>query len=122
MTCRSVTGTSWCHGGKRKLCGLPGAWTNDRNKYPPGKVQPGEREMVSSSVRQRALITGVLGQDGWYLARRLAEAGHEVHGTDRHAERVAAGTPDLPGVEIHLADLADEETMGRLVEVTSDPP
>ncbi|MGA9748036.1 MAG: GDP-mannose 4,6-dehydratase [Nocardioides sp.] len=61
------------------------------------------------------LITGVLGQDGWYLARRLAEAGHEVHGTDRHAERVDSGSADLPGVRLHLADLADEEAMGRLV-------
>lgn len=62
--------------------------------------------------KQRVLITGVLGQDGWYLARRLAESGHEVHGTDREAGRSSDG---LEAVEIHRADLADEESMGRLV-------
>jgi GDPmannose 4,6-dehydratase len=68
-----------------------------------------------SPARQRALITGVLGQDGWYLARRLSEAGHEVHGTDRHRERVEGGSHDLPGVQLHHADLSDEAGMGRLV-------
>jgi GDPmannose 4,6-dehydratase len=64
---------------------------------------------------ERVLITGVFGQDGWCLARLLTERGAVVHGTDRHEERVAAGAPDLPGVELHHADLLDESAMGRLV-------
>ena len=64
---------------------------------------------------ERVLITGVLGQDGWYLARQLADAGHEVHGTDRHESRVAAGDEGLQGVALHHADLLDEHAMGRLV-------
>jgi GDPmannose 4,6-dehydratase len=71
--------------------------------------------MVDAS-NQRVLITGVLGQDGWYLARLLAERGAEVHGTDRHAERVTAGADDLPGVHLHHADLLDEHVMRRLVQ------
>ena len=62
-----------------------------------------------------ALITGALGQDGWYLARRLLDAGHEVHGTDRHAERVARGAEDLPNLILHHADLAHETAMTQLV-------
>ncbi|RYU09604.1 GDP-mannose 4,6-dehydratase [Nocardioides iriomotensis] len=74
------------------------------------------RRVVVTSGRHRALITGVLGQDGWYLARRLADAGHEVHGTDRHAERVNTRHDDLPGVQLHHADLVDERAMGHLVQ------
>ena len=65
---------------------------------------------------QRVLITGVLGQDGWYLARLLKERGAAVHGTDRHVERVRAQHSDLSGVELHHADLTDDEAMGRVVE------
>jgi GDPmannose 4,6-dehydratase len=71
-----------------------------------------ERRSLILSGKQRVLITGVLGQDGWYLARQLVEAGHEVHGTDRHVSRVSAG---LDQVELHHADLSDEVAMGRLV-------
>jgi GDPmannose 4,6-dehydratase len=67
------------------------------------------------SDKQRALITGVLGQDGWYLARRLLEAGHTVHGTDRVVDRVDRGVEELPGLVLHHADLAHENAMARLV-------
>ena len=35
-------------------------------------------------MTKRALITGITGQDGTYLARLLIEKGYEVHGTVRH--------------------------------------
>jgi GDPmannose 4,6-dehydratase len=54
----------------------------------------------------------VLGQDGWYLARQLVEAGHEVHGTDRYASRESEG---LDKVELHQADLTDEIAIRRVV-------
>jgi GDP-D-mannose dehydratase len=36
-----------------------------------------------------ALITGITGQDGSYLAKHLLELGHEVHGTSRNATSAA---------------------------------
>ena len=35
--------------------------------------------------RKKALITGVTGQDGAYLARMLLDKGYEVHGMKRRA-------------------------------------
>ena len=64
---------------------------------------------------ERVLITGVFGQDGWYLAQQLAEQGIDVHGTDRHIDRVRTRASELPGVELHHADLVDESAMGELV-------
>ena len=58
-----------------------------------------------------ALITGITGQDGSYLAEFLLEKGYEVHGTIRRTsvdfrERIAhlEGTPNF---HLHYADLGD---------------
>src|SRR5438094_4433578 len=59
---------------------------------------------------KRALITGIAGQDGSYLAELLLEQGYEVHGVVRRAstetfERIA----HLSGrVHLHQADLLDQ--------------
>ena len=37
-------------------------------------------------MTRRALICGISGQDGAYLARFLLDKGYEVHGTDRDAQ------------------------------------
>jgi GDPmannose 4,6-dehydratase len=51
---------------------------------------------------RRALITGITGQDGSYLAEHLLELGYEVHGVVR---RVALETPELRlGRIAHVAD------------------
>jgi GDPmannose 4,6-dehydratase len=39
-----------------------------------------------SGNRKKALITGITGQDGCYLAKFLIQKGYEVHGTSRDAE------------------------------------
>lgn len=63
-----------------------------------------------------ALVTGIAGQDGIYLARLLRAAGHRVVGTVRPgsdgAERVAAY---LPGVEVVAQDLRDATGMSDVV-------
>ena len=38
---------------------------------------------------RKALVTGVAGQDGTYLAEFLLESGYEVHGTDNDAVGLA---------------------------------
>ncbi len=61
--------------------------------------------------RKVALITGVTGQDGSYLAELLLAKGYDVHGTIRRSsvdfrERIAhlEGTPNF---HLHYADLGD---------------
>ena len=55
-----------------------------------------------------ALVTGVTGQDGVYLARLLADEGTHVVGTVRpgsaHGDRIAAYLPDITIVELDLRD------------------
>ncbi len=59
---------------------------------------------------KRALLTGITGQDGSYLAELLLEKGYEVHGIVRRSstetfERIA----HLAGrVTLHQADLLDQ--------------
>jgi GDPmannose 4,6-dehydratase len=61
----------------------------------------------------RALITGVSGQDGSYLAELLLDKGYEVHGlvhgsTDRQFERLE---PILDRITLHPGDLLDEHSL-----------
>ena len=59
---------------------------------------------------RKAIITGITGQDGSYLAEWLLEKGYEVHGIVRRAstenfERIA----HLAGrIHLHQADLLDQ--------------
>ncbi len=64
-----------------------------------------------NTKRNVALITGITGQDGSYLAEFLLEKGYDVHGTIRRSsvdfrERIAhlEGTPHF---HLHYADLGD---------------
>ena len=70
----------------------------------------------------RALITGITGQDGSYLAEYLLDQGYEVHGTvrtttaDLSTSRVGhlIVEPD-PQVRLHVTDLGDEGSLTRLL-------
>ena len=58
-----------------------------------------------------ALITGITGQDGSFLAELLLEKGYDVHGTIRRSsvdyrERIAH-LEGLPNFHLHYADLGD---------------
>lgn len=66
-----------------------------------------------------ALITGITGQDGSYLAEFLLEKGYDVHGTIRRSsvdyrERIAhlEGHPDF---HLHYADLGDSMSILQVV-------
>ncbi len=61
--------------------------------------------------RKVALITGITGQDGSYLAEFLLKKGYEVHGTIRRSsvdfrERIAH-LEGKPNFHLHYADLGD---------------
>ena len=73
-------------------------------------------------MSRRALIFGITGQDGSYLAELLLSRGYEVHGTHRRSSvdnlvRIA-GIRDR--VTLHRADLADPLSMQRAIQ-RSDP-
>lgn len=61
-------------------------------------------------------VTGVSGQDGRLLARRLVDEGHEVHGLVRSSDGTAAVRDVLPPeVVLHLGDLEDAHALERLL-------
>ncbi|MEQ3748533.1 MAG: GDP-mannose 4,6-dehydratase [Celeribacter sp.] len=76
---------------------------------------------------RRALITGITGQDGSYLAEFLLAKGYEVHGIKRRAssfntERINhlyedPHSPD-PGLHLHYGDLTDAASLTRILAET----
>jgi GDPmannose 4,6-dehydratase len=67
---------------------------------------------------RRALITGITGQDGSYLAELLLEKGYEVHGMVRRSslEKFERIDHILDKITLHQADLLDQLSMIRVVE------
>src|SRR6201997_206972 len=65
------------------------------------------------SARPVALITGVTGQDGSYLAELLLEKGYEVHGTVRRSstERFERIEHLRDRITLHQADLLDQRSL-----------
>ncbi|HZJ00088.1 MAG TPA: GDP-mannose 4,6-dehydratase [Gemmatimonadaceae bacterium] len=64
--------------------------------------------MATESNSRRALICGVSGQDGAYLARLLLEKGYEVHGTSRDAQISSFRNLEKLGIRdrVHLESMA----------------
>jgi GDPmannose 4,6-dehydratase len=74
---------------------------------------------------KKALITGITGQDGSYLAELLLEKGYEVHGIIRRASSFNTDRIDHlykdrheSGVRmfLHYGDLTDSSNLNRLIE------
>lgn len=63
-------------------------------------------------MNRTALITGVTGQDGGYLAERLLAEGWAVHGT---VQPQSDEQPPLEGVAKHPIDLSDASAIAELV-------
>jgi GDPmannose 4,6-dehydratase len=77
---------------------------------------------------KKALITGITGQDGSYLAELLLEKGYEVHGTLRRSSSFNTGRIDHlfndPEIHdkklfLHHGDLTDSSNLNRLLEKTN---
>jgi GDPmannose 4,6-dehydratase len=81
-------------------------------------------------MKKKALITGITGQDGSYLAEFLLEKGYEVHGIKRRASSLNTQRIDHiyedPHVEnqnfvLHYGDLTDSSNLTRIIsEVQPD--
>ena len=73
---------------------------------------------------KRALITGITGQDGSYLAEQLLVRGYEVHGIIRRAStfNTARIDPiyqdphiDHPSLKLHFGDLSDASSLASIM-------
>jgi GDPmannose 4,6-dehydratase len=76
---------------------------------------------------RRALVTGITGQDGSYLAELLLEKGYEVHGVVRRTssmnrsriDHLQHGNPNdggKPKFTLHYGDMTDSGGLNRLVK------
>lgn len=77
------------------------------------------------AMMPQALITGITGQDGSYLAELLLGKGYEVHGLVRRAstfnrgriDHLAVGPQHTTGrLHLHYGDMADGSSLRRVVE------
>ena len=78
-------------------------------------------------TKKKALITGITGQDGAYLAELLLTKGYEVHGIKRRSSSFNTGRVDHlytdPHIEggnffMHFGDMTDATNLIRLVQAT----
>lgn len=77
------------------------------------------KKHIEFMERKVALITGITGQDGSFLAEFLLEKGYDVHGTIRRSsvdfrERIAH-LEGQPHFHLHYADLSDSMSMIQVV-------
>jgi len=78
-------------------------------------------------TKKIALITGVTGQDGSYLAELLLDKGYEVHGIKRRSSLLNTGRIDhiyqdrhesSPQFFLHYGDLTDSSNLTRIIQET----
>ncbi len=78
-------------------------------------------------MRKRALITGITGQDGAYLAGLLLDKGYEVHGLRRRASSFNTSRIDHLYQDIHeqdvrlilhYGDMTDSSSLVRIIQQT----
>ena len=65
-----------------------------------------------------ALITGITGQDGSYLAELLLEKGYQVHGIVRRASLINTHRIDhiYDSITLHYGDLTDSTNLVRIIQ------
>ena len=70
----------------------------------------------------KALLTGITGQDGYYLTKLLIENGYEVHGLIRRSstfntDRIDSLISDYPKEKLFLyySDLLDSSSLNNLI-------
>jgi len=83
------------------------------------------KKRVNKTKVKKALITGITGQDGSYLAELLLGKGYEVHGIIRRASTFNTSRidhlytdPHINGVKLflHYGDLSDGSNINRILE------
>jgi GDPmannose 4,6-dehydratase len=80
-------------------------------------------EWIDFSMSKTAIITGITGQDGSYLAELLLDKGYQVHGIVRRSSSFSTGRIDhlyrdiheKPSLILHYGDLTDGQALTNLV-------
>src|SRR2546426_3429045 len=81
---------------------------------------------MENSQTKKALITGITGQDGSYLAELLLGKGYEVHGVVRRSSSFNTGRidhiyqdPHVPSrrLFLHHGDLNDASSLNRILRL-----
>ncbi len=81
--------------------------------------------MIPPTPAKTALITGITGQDGSYLAELLLEKGYEVHGIKRRSSTFNTSRIDHlyqdpheqdPRLVLHYGDLTDSSNLTRIIQ------
>ena len=70
-------------------------------------------------MKKHALITGITGQDGSYLAEFLLDKGYEVHGITRRASISNTARIDhiIDKIKLHDGDLSDSSSLIRIINL-----
>lgn len=70
------------------------------------------------NMKKKALITGITGQDGSYLAEQLIDKGYEVHGIIRRSSSFNTSRIDhiYNVLNLHYGDVTDTSNINRLLE------
>jgi len=79
--------------------------------------------MALNEIMKKALITGVTGQDGSYLAELLLEKGYEVHGLVRRSSTFNRGrieslrhhSKSTGQFQLHYGDMTDFSSLNKLI-------
>ncbi|QQS26901.1 GDP-mannose 4,6-dehydratase [bacterium] len=68
-------------------------------------------------MAKKALITGITGQDGSYLAELLLDKGYEVHGIMRRNSTFTTGRIEhiFDDIQMHYGDLADSSSLQHII-------
>jgi GDPmannose 4,6-dehydratase len=71
-------------------------------------------------IMKIALITGITGQDGSYLAELLLEKGYKVHGIVRRSSLINTDRIDhiYDKIHLHYGDLTDSSSLIRIIQET----
>lgn len=74
--------------------------------------------MTSIEIKKIALITGITGQDGSFIAELLLEKGYEVHGIIRRSSQINTHRLDhiYKNLQLHYGDLSDASCINKLIE------
>ena len=73
-------------------------------------------------MKKKAIITGVTGQDGAYLADFLLEKGYEVHGVKRRSSLINTDRidhlidPPHPDFIVHFGDMTDSSNLIHIIQ------
>ncbi|MCA1667967.1 MAG: XRE family transcriptional regulator, partial [Thermomicrobia bacterium] len=85
-----------------------------------GYLSPGDDPVTNSNGMKTALITGITGQDGTYLAEFLVAKGYKVYGMVRgqHNPKQELVQAMIPALEFVEGDLLDQSSLIAVLEIT----